>query len=36
MLPRGEKEDLGSVAIQDNTSGKGYSMKLRSSDLDVL
>jgi len=29
-------EDLGSVTIQDNRSGKGCGKKLRSSDLAVL
>lgn len=36
MLPGGEEEDLGSVTIQENMSGKGCSKKLRSSDLAVL
>lgn len=36
MLPEGEEEDLGLVAVQYNMSGKGFGKKLRSSDLAVL
>lgn len=36
MLPEGEEEDLGLVAVQYNMSHKGSGKKLRNPDLAVL
>lgn len=35
-MPEVEKEDPGTVTIQDNMSGKQSGKKLRSSDLALL